>query len=163
MKDAPGVGVGLDDVQAVLVGVPVVDDDGQVQLLGQGELGVKEVPGEGPALRAFDPVVVQPHFADGLHLGVAGQSPDVVQVGEGGALQVLRVEAHGGIDVVVFLRQVHTLPGALQVAAGADHQGHPLARQGGEQGIPVGVKGVVIVVGVGVKDHGSVLAFLFVP
>ena len=155
----PGVGVGLHDVQAVPVGVPVVDDDGQVQLLGQGELGVEEVPGEGPVLWAFDPVVVQPHLADGLHPGVGGQSADLVQVSEGRPLQVLRVEPHGGVEIVVSLRQVHALLGALEIAAGADHQGHPLARQGGEEGVPVGVKGVVIIVGVGIEDHGSDLAF----
>ena len=43
-------GVGADDVQAVPVGVPVVDDGGEVELLRQGELGIEEVPGVGPQI-----------------------------------------------------------------------------------------------------------------
>ena len=67
------------------------------------------------------------------------------------------MEPGGKIEIVVALRQGHGLPGGLQVTAGAHHQVHPLVRQLGQQGIPVGVKGVVIVMGVGIEDHKGLL------
>ena len=84
---------------------------------------------------------------------MGAQSAYLLQVGQAGPLQVLRVESGGEVEIAVPLRQVPALPGALQIAAGADHQVHPPLRQGGQQGVPVGVKGVVIVVGVGIEDH----------
>ena len=130
MEHPPGVGVGLDDVQAVLVGLPVVDHGGQVQLLGQGELGVEELPLLGPARLVLDPVVVQTDLPDGLHLGVGGQGLDLGQVIQGGSLQVFWVEAHGGVDVGILFGQSHAGPAGGQVAAGAEHQPHPRPGQG---------------------------------
>lgn len=153
-------GVGADDVQAVPVGVPVVDDGGEVEFLRQGELGVEKVPGVGPLLRRLEPVVVQADLPHRHHLRVGAQGLDGVQVGEGRPLQILRVVSGGGVEKAVPLRQGDGLAGGLQIAAGADHQGHPPAGQGGEQRVPVGVEGLVVVVGVGVKNHRADLTVL---
>ena len=153
MEHPPGVGVGPDHVQAVLVGVPVVDDGGEIQLLRQGELGVEHLPGEGPPLGGFHPVIVQADLPHRHHLFVGAQGLDPVRVGQGHPLQILRVVAGGGVEEGVALRQGDGLLRRLQIAAGADHQGHPPLRQRGEQLIPVWIEGVVIVVGVGVKNH----------
>ena len=160
VEHPPDAGVGADDVQAVPVGVPVVDDGGEVELLRQGELGVEEVPGAGPRLRRLEPVVVQADLPHRHHLRVGAQGLDGVQVGEGRPLQILRVVSGGGVEKAVPLRQGDGLAGGLQIAAGADHQGHPPAGQGGEQRVPVGVEGLVVVVGVGVKNHRADLTVL---
>lgn len=89
--------MGAHHVQAVLVGVPVVNDGGQIQLLRQGELGVKEVPGVGTVLRGFDPIVVQADLAHRHALLVGAQGFYLVQLGKGGPFQVLRVEAGGKV------------------------------------------------------------------
>ena len=158
MEHPPGAGVGPDDVQAVFMGVPVVDDGGEIQLLRQGELGVEHVPGEGPLLRGLDPVVVQADLPHRHHLFVGAQGADLSHIAQGHPLQVLRVVAGGGVEEGIALRQGDGLPGGLQIAAGADHQGHPPLRQGGQQRVPVGVEGVVVVMGVGVENHSTDLA-----
>ena len=128
-----------------------MDDDGQVQLRGQGQLGPEhpllELPGG-----VLGPVVVQPDLSHGHHLGLGGQLPQPLYVPILPVSAVLRVDPHGGVDKGVPPGQLHGRPGAGQVAAGVDHQLHPLAGQGGEQLVPVGVKLAGIVVGVGVKQ-----------
>ena len=91
---------------------------------------------------------------------MGAQGLDGVQVGEGRPLQILRVVSGGGVEKAVPLRQGDGLAGGLRVAAGADHQGHPPAGEGGEQRGPVGVEGLVVVVGVGVKNHRADLTVL---
>lgn len=44
VEDPPGARVGTDDVQSVFMGVPVVDNGGQVQFPGQVQLGGEKVP-----------------------------------------------------------------------------------------------------------------------
>ena len=79
MEHPPHPGELPDNGHAVLVGLPVVDDDRQVQLLRQGQLGPEHrllpLPG-----RVVLPVVVQSDLPDGHHLGAGlGQRPDLLQ------------------------------------------------------------------------------------
>ena len=151
MEHPPGLGVGPHDVQGVPVGIPVVDDGGQVQLLGEGELGVKEVPGVGPVLGGLDPVVVQADLPHRHAFGVGAEGLDLRQVGQGGPLQVLRVEPGGKVEEGVFFGQGHALPGGLQIAAGANHPLYPMGGEGGEHLVPVGGKMFVVIVGMSVE------------
>ena len=155
MEHSPDLGEVPDNSQAVAVGLPVVDDDGEVQLPGQGHL----VP-EHPALelpgRVLLPVVVQSDLPDGHALVPAGHVPDGIQVllPVGGA--VLRVVAHGGVEEGPLRRQGQGRLAGGEVAARVDHQGHPGPRQGGEDAVPVRVELLRVVVGVGVKKlHGA--------
>ena len=149
-------GVLISQLHRIPVGVPVVDDGGLVQLLGKGELGVKKVPGVGPVFRGLDPVIVQPDLSHGHHLFVAAELP------EGGKFRlarpgaVRRVDANGGIDKGIPLRQGQGSPGALQLTAGIYHQPNPGGREGGEDFVPVGGEPIGIIVGVGIKNrHGK--------
>ena len=140
MEHPPHPGELLHHGQAVGVGLPVVDDDGEVQVPGQLELGPKDlllqVPGD------LLPVVVQADLSDGLHLGVAGHGRHLVQPVRRQAQGVLGVDPRGGVDVGVPLRQVDGLAGGGQIAPGAQHQPHPRSGEGGQDLVPVGVKGL---------------------
>ena len=63
------------------------------------------------------------------------------------------MDSHGGVDKGVAPGQPDGAPGAVQVAAGVDHQLHPLGGEGGENLIPVGVELAGVIVGVGVKQR----------
>ena len=137
----PGdIGVGLHRLQAVSVGLPVVDDHRQAQLLCQLQLGVEhlflKVVG-----RIVLPVVVQADLPHGPHLGVGRQSPQPVHRVLGKPFAVGGVDPHGGVDKGEALRQLHRGFGAVQVAAGVEDQLHSLAGHGGEDLQPVGVEG----------------------
>ena len=147
VKHPPGLGVGADNVHHVLVGVPVVDNGGQVQLLAEGELGVKEIPGVGPLLRGLEPVVVQTDLPHRHTLGVGAEGLDLLQIGQCGPLQILRVEPGGKVEEGVLLGQGLALPGGGEVAPRADHQLHPLFPQPGEHNLPVLVKPLIIIMG----------------
>ena len=148
----PGsVGVGLDRLQTVAVGLTVVDDHRQPQLLRQLHLGMEDALLEVVG-RVFLPVVVQSDLPHGLYLGMAGQGTQAGHGVLGKALAVGGVDPHGGVDKGEALRQLYRRPGAVQVAAWVQDQLHPLARHGGEDLQAVGVEGSGVIVGVGVKQ-----------
>ena len=128
-----------------------MDDDGQVQLLGQLHLTTEnrllEFPGG-----ILRPVVVQADLADGNHFFMAAQRPDGVKIRIGTPGAVLRVNAHSGVNVGILLRQGHSLAGALRVTARVHHQPHPGSGEGGQDLVPVGVEAVGIVMGMGIKN-----------
>lgn len=64
--------------EAVLVGLPVVDDNGQAEGLCQLQLAVEHVLLESPG-RVVLPVVIQADLSDGPHLGAGGQLPQLQQ------------------------------------------------------------------------------------
>ena len=67
----------------------------------------------------------------------------------------LRVPAHGGVYERELLRERARRAGAFTVAAGIDNKRNTLFRHGGENFPPVGVEFFVVIVGVGIKDHGA--------
>ena len=69
-------------------------------------------------------------------------------------LKLLRVDADGGVDMGVCFRERDGLLAAQDIAAGIDDQLHPGLRQGGQQRVPIGVEGLVIIVGMGIEIHG---------
>ena len=143
------------------MGVPVVDDDGQVQVPGQLHLGGEKVPLLLPSLRVFHPVVIQADLANGLYLGMGRHGPDLVQGVQFHALQILRVESHRGVEEIIALRQRHRHPGAGQITARVEHQPHALVLQTGQHLVPVGVKGGSVIVCMGIKQHGYALLPIF--
>lgn len=157
VEHAPDAGELLHDGQAVSVGLPVVDDDGQVQPLRQGELGAEDlflqVTGD------LLPVVVQADLPHGLDLGVARHGLDLVQPVGRQAERVLRVDPGGGVEEGVLLGQGDGLPGAFQVTAGAQDQADVGRGQGGEDLVPVRVELLGVIMRVGIKQHGSALLF----
>ena len=62
---------------------------------------------------------------------------------------------HGGVHVGIALSQRHRRGGGLHRTAGVDDQPHIALRHGGQHRVPVGVKGLVVVVGVGIEEHQS--------
>ena len=150
MIHAPDLGVGPNHLQAVVVGLPVVDDDGQVQLLRQLQLLVEHLllvlPG-----RVVLPVVVQADLPNGLYLGAGGQGPQLLQPAVLPVPAVGGVDPHGGVDEGEALRQLHGGAGGLQVTARIDNQFHAPGRHGSQQFQPVAVERAGVVVGVGIE------------
>ena len=161
MEHAGDGGKFLDDGQAVPVGLPVMDDYRQIQLLRQRQLLAEyhllEVSGG-----IFRPVVVQPDLADGRHLRLRQQLPQRRQIGVLKARAVLRVDACGGVHMAVPLCQRRRGAGGGQVTARIQHQLHPGFRQRGQHRVPVAVKAAVVIVGVGIKNrHTGLPRFFF--
>ena len=155
MEHPPHLGIVQHNGQGIPVGLPVVDDDGQTQLNRQLNL-----PPEDRLLellgRVVLPIVIQADLSHGHHLFVAAELP------EGGKFRLARpgavgrVDANGGIDKGIPLRQGQGGPGALQLTAGIYHQPNPGGREGGEDFVPVGGEPIGIIVGVGIKNrHGK--------
>ena len=152
----PGVAVvhatdlrmGPNHLQTVLVGLPVMDDDRQVQLRRQLQL-----PGKHLLLKFSGgivlPVVVD--LSDGPYLWVGGQGPQLLQPAVLPRPAVRGVNPHSGVDKGKLFRQGDGGPGALQVAARIQDQLHPLLRHGGQRLQPVAVESPGIVVGMGIK------------
>ncbi len=138
------------------MGVPVVDNGGQVQFPGQVQLGGEKVPGVGPVLGGLDPVIIQADLPNGHTFGMAAEGFDLLQIGKGGPLQILRVEAGGEVEEGVLLGQGKALAAAFQIAAGADHPCDPVGGEGGEDLRPVGIEGIIVIMGMGIeKTHGG--------
>ena len=161
MEHAPDLGVLQHDGKAVPVGLPVVDDDRQVQLLRQGQLAAEHLLLKLPG-GIFRPVVVQADLADGHHLIVPAQLPNGVKVPVGAAGAVLRVDTHGGVHVGIPLRQRHGGTAALYIAARVHHQSHPGGGEGGKHRVPVGVEAAGVIVGMGIENgHGNTSLLLW--
>ena len=60
-----------------------------------------------------------------------------------------------GVDVGVALCDLQRALAARHVAAGDQDQADTGVRHGGKQFLPVAVKGLVVVMGMGVKIHGA--------
>ena len=145
-------------------------DDRQVQLKGEADLGLKQ----GQLFLPRDlPVVVEPALPDRDHLGVAIEGADRRHLGPPvpgkagpgrGVLldQALGVDAGRGVEKGVTLCQREAGKARVEVGAAVEHQPDPPRGQGGEQRVPVLVKGGGGIMGVGVKDHrhGINLAFV---
>ena len=68
---------------------------------------------------------------------------------------VFRMDAYGSVDMGKTMGQLHRRPGGRHGAAGVHHQTDAALRQRSQQGLPVRVELVVVIVGVGVKQHGG--------
>lgn len=145
------------DLQAVPVRLAVMDDHGQVK--GQRELDLADKKGFLSLFMIGVPVIVKPDFPDRRAFRMPGKGSDLFQVPLLHFRQLLRVNSHRGIDMGETLRQRNCPPAAVYVASGIDDQFNPLSRQGRQQRLAVGIEGVVIIMGVGVKIHGD--HFLF--
>ena len=70
------------------------------------------------------------------------------------------MDAHGGVNMGIGLRQRRRPLGGGQIAARIQHQRDPGLRQRGKHGVPVGVEGLVVVMGVGVKKLHEILLMI---
>ena len=154
MEHPPHPGERPDHRQAVGMGLPVVDDHRQVQLLRQVHLVPEDLLLKRPG-RVLLPVVVQADLPDGHRLGPLEKIPEDIQVLLPAGRAVLRVVPRRRVDVGPALRECRRRPGAGQVAPRVYHQGHPLVREGREDRVPVRVEFRVVVVGMGVEEHSS--------
>ena len=128
-----------------------MDDDRQIQLRRHVQLPAEHLLLE-LLRRVLRPVVIQADLADGHHFFMAAQRPDGVKTGVRAPGAVLRVDAHGGVDMGVLLRQGHGPAGALHIAARVHHQTDAASRQGGEDLVPVGVEAAGVVMGMGIEN-----------
>ncbi|CAN4022115.1 Stage 0 sporulation A-like protein, partial [Dysosmobacter welbionis] len=109
---APHPGELLYDLQAVSVGLPVVDDHRQLQLQRQLQLAAEHHLLEF-LWRILRPVVVQADLSDGDHFFLPAQVPDGGKIRGRAAGAVLRMDACGGEQPGAALRQGQGGAGAL--------------------------------------------------
>ena len=148
----------LYDGKRVGVRVAVVHDDGERKLLRERELRAEDLLL--PLFRrVLLPVVVKADLANGDDFRTLRPLPQRVEVLARVGRAVFRVPAHGGVDMRVFLRELHRAARRFEVAAGVDDQPHAVFGHGREQFLAVSVKRLVIIVGVGIKDQIHVVSF----
>ena len=136
--------------QRIGMGLPVVDDDWQAQLLGQQHLLAEQL--HLPFLRRiFRPVIVQSDLPDSPALGVSGQGFQLFQIVFGGVPRLLRVDAGGKVHKVVPFRQFARGVARGQIGPYGHYIFHALPVDAFQQFVPVGIEPFVIVVGVGIK------------
>ena len=141
------------DFKAIAVRLAVVHDHGQLTLNGERELPLKHLLLQRLVLGV--PVIVQPDLPDGDHLRLRAERAQQRYALAVPALPFLRVPAHGGVYERELLRERARRAGAFTVAAGIDDERNALCRHRGENFPPVGVEFFVVIVGVGIKDHGA--------
>ena len=160
MEDAGGL-VLLQTLHGVSVGFPVVDDDRQSEVFGQCQLTAEEVHLGVPRGVLF-PVVVEADLTDGDRFVLFFEEfGNHVQIALALFPGLFRMDAQSRVDVVVLVGQVQDADGAQEVD-GAVHDADDTAfgQRGAEDFSAVFVEGLVVVVGVGVKDvrqHGESL------
>ena len=142
-----------DDGKAVAVGLPVVENDRQLQLLRQRQLPLQHLLLQGTG-RVLLPVVVQSDLPDGHHLLPLRQLPQTLYLLRLKVVAVLRVQAHCGVYMGKLRRQCNGLLRGGQGAAGVHHQPDTLLGQSRQYLPPVRVKGLIVIVGMGIKQHG---------
>ena len=154
---------GGDDVHAVLVCLPLVDDDGLFQLPGQLHLSPKGLLLNIP--RDVLIVIIQADLSNGLYFWVfPAQLPVAVQHGIVYLVRRVRMGADGSIDVVVFPGQSRRRLGGGGGTAWVHQQCNARLGQGsGQKLCPVRIKGPVIHMGVGIKQHFSILSQRSLP
>ena len=146
----------LHNPDSVLMGFPLVDNHRQPQLPGKTHLGP-----EGCLLSVSGNVlivIVQADFADSpdfrvlsAQFSVFRQRRRVYLVGG------IRMGAYGGVDVVIGPGQGIRPPGRFQRTARVHQQSDSLTGQACQQRLPILVKGPIIHVGMGIKEHRLLL------
>ncbi len=125
MNDSPHLGGPLlrEEGEHLLVGVPVVDDDGEIPFPGEADLlaegGALGIP-RGPV-----PEEIEPRLPDGDHLVAPREEVETrkkfLRTGRG----VVRVEPHGGVDSAVAMGDLDRLLVAFRVDPDREDAGHP--------------------------------------
>ena len=153
MEHAAQPGIVAHDLQAVAVRLAVVDDDGLSELPRQRDLLAEE---QLLLLLVLGvPVVVEADLPDGDALRVLGERGDLREDLGRAVLQLLGVDAHGGVDEVVALGQGERRAAAGQIAARVHDQRDAGRVRRLQQREAVCVEGAVVVMGMGVEIHGQ--------
>ena len=90
---------------------------------------------------------------------VPAQLPDDGKRFFGFLVRVLRVDAHGGVNAFVSVRQLQRLPAARHGAAAVDDAAHAVLKQLVEHFVTVAVKAFVVVMRVRVKNIRQHLSY----
>jgi len=138
----------LDDVVLALT---AMDHDGQVVLMGQGEMAVEPVllPFERSAL----PVAVQPRFADGDHAGLGDEVHDTGPVLLAGFGRVVGVDPDGREHAGMGLSQFdHARAGGARRADGDDLR-HAGAECPVQHTVEISAQPLVVQVGMGINQR----------
>ena len=158
MEHAPQTRQLLHRLEAVSVGLPVMDHHRQILLHSQAQLDAQQLQLGLPGGRVLI-IIIQADLPHGHHLllpqhGLHGGQV-VGSVVPGG----LRVDARGGIDMgePPGQGQAHQRSGGI--GAAVDDAANAAVRQGGQQRIPVGLEALVVIMGVGIEKHGDHLHY----
>jgi hypothetical protein len=121
--DAAGV-VGFEELDGVVGGVTAVDNEGQVEIVGEGDHVAEEAALFDLAGGIGDPVVIEASLPDGHEVGAVGA--DAVEVGVdlvvAEVVDVAGVEASGGEDEAgVGVDELESGVEVCRVGAGGDH------------------------------------------
>ena len=141
------------NVHHIAVGLAVVDDNGQVMLFRELQLGDKHL------FLLFAralvlPVVVEADLADGDDLRVGKQRFHVRKPVIGQVVCALRVDADCTVDIIVFFTERHGFFEAFIIGCHIDDRNDALLRQhGAEQLVTVDVDLLAVVMCVGIKYH----------
>jgi len=132
----------LQNGHQVAVGVPVVNDDRQIEPPGQGQLLSKHLLLGRPGRKVA--VIVQPHLSQRHDLGVSGQFRQCLQVAFRRRTGVMGVNADGGVDHFAAARQFDRRAGGFKAVPDIHDQPHACGPRPFQRRFPVGV--IIIVV-----------------
>ena len=132
-----------------------MDDHGDILAIRQHELLPEPVALFLLLLLILLPMVIQPDLPDRDDLfrpflsvqpvhGRFVQLPDLV-----------RVDPDGGVDIRIFLRQRDRRAGGGEARPHVHDPADPQPWQGSQQLLPVRIECLVVVMGVGLKNHGN--------
>ncbi|MPM96460.1 hypothetical protein SDC9_143623 [bioreactor metagenome] len=152
MIDSGDAWISPHNLQTVPVSLPVVHHHGEAQAQSQRHLSPEHVLLKVPG--GVVVMIIQADFPNGLDLGVEGHGLQGRQPAGGNVFRVVGMNADGGVDEGVAVGQLNTLAGGSHVAPGTEHQRNALVGQSADNGVPVGVEGPVVIMGVGVKQSG---------
>ena len=99
------------------------------------------------------PVIIQADLPYRRDFGMAAELPQLLKNLFVQISRVIRMDPRGPVNIGIFL---YEFPGSVQafhIRADIDHGADALFRQGGEQLLPVLIKGLIVIVGVCLKNH----------
>ena len=99
------------------------------------------------------PVIIQADLPYRRDFGMAAELPQLLKNLFVQISRVIRMDPRGPVNIGIFL---YEFPGGVQafhIRADIDHGADALFRQGGEQLLPVLIKGLIVIVGVCLKNH----------
>ena len=148
--------------QGVLMSLPVVDDDREIQLHGQHELPfhpmLLRLPRAGVLV-----MIIQPDLPHRHHLRPTAQQAQLLFLLLPRRAGVFRMDTRRRADIRIPFGQGDTPPGGCQAVRRADNPLHPSRRKGVQQFLPVPVEGLRVIMGVRIKNSSRhAVSFLLI-
>ena len=133
-----------------------MENDGHIGFAGQIQLLLQNLFLHVPGRQIV--IVIQADLPQGHHLGMGQQGFQLIQVIRRRVLGLVGMDARGGIDERILLRQGDAAAGGGQIAAHADAPFHAALPQTGDGLGPVLVELFVVQMAMGIKQlHGFLL------